>query len=974
MQQIGIPTEPPPCNLRTEMTYQNRLRCVLSLASLWFVSGLSAQETSDADISDDDVIELSPFTVDSAADKGYRATNSISGSRLNTAIKDIPMPIEVITEEFLKDVGAKDLRESLKYSAGILLSSQNDSGQQNSFVNAGGVHSTEGATAAKTQTSIKLRGFVTDSVLRDGFRRQHSTDSANIGRVEVVRGPAALLYGIGNFGGIVNYMPKAPLDEDRLETIVGFGSNGFLRGAVDYNESFNGNEKLGFRLSLAAQEAGNETELFDSEHFFIAPILQYKPFDGTTLTFDFEYGEDERSGIGFQSVRARADVPADQQDRLERAGFLEFPGEERRTFRWSGPDTYLSTKSYNTLVKLEQRITDDLYFLAGINKSMARFGGLDVGGALQTGVGPASLRDSVTVVPLSPDDNAFSAGTVDDAIFQYAWNSFYEKTNREQVRAELNYNVDTFRDSKWFGMTHNFLVGRSEEYSDKKGFTNATESGVSNYKNPTDSSYVRFGVQGDGSPDVGMNRVANTRNEAWNQGTYAVYQGTWLDDRVTVVAGKRRDRNDNHVVTVGIENPASSSDVARNAQSKDTSQLGISVKLTREISLFALEADGLVPNFEGLRDGNGRPIDATLAKSKELGVKVDLFNGKLSGTISAFTIERTGTPHHYWWSPAPAKNQFDASKDVIYLVQGANPEVGQADWSAAQQNAVAEWTAAKGSGAAYQQDGKWYLNASNAAGAAYMDKVYANVSAGQGWPGWYFDIDDPNVNIATMDRAAPDRGTYQAWSSGDDESRGWDAQLLFTPTERIQLFMTYSHLEREVLNVGQFPEHPAGATDRWANWYFPDGAWGLSGFSLDDAYGNAYDSSTWLGAGYLDGGADDDTPKHAASFWSSYSFVEDGAFGGLVVGLGGQYESERAFISARTDGSGQKQVDANGNSIELYTDPRFSFDAMIQYNFDWKGRESRVQLNVTNLLNDKDQYGLGFAPGMSARLEWGVIF
>ena len=94
----------------------------------------------------------------------------------------------------------------------------------------------------------------------------------------------------------------------------------------------------------------------------------------------------------------------------------------------------------------------------------------------------------------------------------------------------------------------------------------------------------------------------------------------------------------------------------------------------------------------------------------------------------------------------------------------------------------------------------------------------------------------------------------------------------------------------------------------------------------------------------------------------------------MAFGIGGQYESERAFISARTDGSGQKQVDANGNSIELYTDPRFSLDAMVRYNFDWNGRESRVQLNVTNLLDDKDQYGLGFASGISARIEFGVIF
>jgi len=71
-----------------------------------------------------EVVELSPFQVDASKDRGYRATNSISGSRLNTAIKDIPMPIEVITEEFVRDTGSKDLRESLRYSAGIVVGAE----------------------------------------------------------------------------------------------------------------------------------------------------------------------------------------------------------------------------------------------------------------------------------------------------------------------------------------------------------------------------------------------------------------------------------------------------------------------------------------------------------------------------------------------------------------------------------------------------------------------------------------------------------------------------------------------------------------------------------------------------------------------------------------------------------------------------------------------------------------------------------
>ncbi len=415
----------------------------------------------------------------------------------------------------------------------------------------------------------------------------------------------------------------------------------------------------------------------------------------------------------------------------------------------------------------------------------------------------------------------------------------------------MNYQFDLFKGrSKWLEMNHSFLVGRSNESFDKNLNTDRTRPGTSNYRSPNDASYIRFGKQGDGSADAAMVRISDTTNLAWNQGTYGVYQGRFADERITVIAGTRRDRNANHVITRDRITPSASSDIDRDPQRKNTAQYGVSLKVLPSLSVFALESEGIVPNFEGLRDGNGRPIDATIAKSNEVGVKIDFFDGRLSGTISKFKIERTGTPYFYWWAPAPAKKQFDPNKPITYLVEGANPLPGQADYSTAQLNALSQWNAAVAAGAAYQRDGKWYLNASNAAGAAYMDKVYANVGAGQGWPGWFFNIDDPNVNIATMDRASPDRGTYQAWTSGDDESEGWDAQILWAPSNNLQVIATFSQLERRTVNVGSFPKYPY-AQDRWANWYFPDGAWGLSGYSLAQAYADPTDTSTWQGAGYL---------------------------------------------------------------------------------------------------------------------------
>src|SRR5690606_38440287 len=114
-------------------------------------SSVVSTETTNSE--DDDVVVLSPFSVRTDKDKGYLATNSISGSRLNTAIKEIPMPIEVITEKFVRDTGSTDLRQSLRYSAGILLQSQNDQGTPGgAYQGPGSVNNPEGATANKTQT------------------------------------------------------------------------------------------------------------------------------------------------------------------------------------------------------------------------------------------------------------------------------------------------------------------------------------------------------------------------------------------------------------------------------------------------------------------------------------------------------------------------------------------------------------------------------------------------------------------------------------------------------------------------------------------------------------------------------------------------------------------------------------------------------------------------------------------------------
>ncbi|MGH7944354.1 MAG: hypothetical protein ACREH8_11615 [Opitutaceae bacterium] len=64
-------------------------------------------------------VELSPFVVDDTKDVGYLATNTLAGSRFNTALKDTPATISVMTSEFLSDIGATQIEEALQYAVNI---------------------------------------------------------------------------------------------------------------------------------------------------------------------------------------------------------------------------------------------------------------------------------------------------------------------------------------------------------------------------------------------------------------------------------------------------------------------------------------------------------------------------------------------------------------------------------------------------------------------------------------------------------------------------------------------------------------------------------------------------------------------------------------------------------------------------------------------------------------------------------------
>ncbi len=220
------------------MNHPQSTAVILALASV-FAPTSRAAETPDATKNEkpkETVIELSPFTVSAGTDRGYQATSTLAGSRLNTPLRDVGAPVSVLTRDFFTDMGATDAASVLAFTASMEVS-----GVQGNFAGGG---LTGGAqhfdvTAERTtpqSSGQRVRGLARASITRGFFLTDIPFDSFNTDRVTISRGPNALLFGIGEVGGIIdNSVKPAETYGNFGEATVRAGLRSSHRENVDFN-------------------------------------------------------------------------------------------------------------------------------------------------------------------------------------------------------------------------------------------------------------------------------------------------------------------------------------------------------------------------------------------------------------------------------------------------------------------------------------------------------------------------------------------------------------------------------------------------------------------------------------------------------------------------------------------------------------------------------------------------------------------
>lgn len=235
----------------------------------------SAQETaamSDVDTDEEATVTLSPFEVSAASDQGYLATQTLSGGRTKTNLADLANQVEVFTPQFLDDWDLKTVDQALTYSTNVEGSEE--------FTDANNARYSTG-----TSTFGRIRGLGSGTSAtgsRNFFVTNNRMDGYNIQRVEIASGPNAILFGLGNPGGIISTQIKQArvTGRDRGNLELRLDSEGSFSANLDYNKILL-KKVLALRLAATHQdlETSRKPNYYQDDRLYLTGTL--RPFGGT---------------------------------------------------------------------------------------------------------------------------------------------------------------------------------------------------------------------------------------------------------------------------------------------------------------------------------------------------------------------------------------------------------------------------------------------------------------------------------------------------------------------------------------------------------------------------------------------------------------------------------------------------------------------------------------------------------------------
>ncbi len=540
-----------------------------------------------------EVVKLSAFTVTEQSDRGYSATQAIGATRTAQAIKDIAQTVLVVNQALLEDIGAGEQIEALKYISGV--SQESNSGD-----------------------NFTLRGYSLGSAYADGMpdnQRQQNVGSEPFmfERLEVFKGPSAIVYGSHSPGGVVNRVRKAAdLSRPSGGTIgATLGNYGQMRADLDYMS------RLGDNFAYRIVGIWRDEDLFKgtpvrfayAKRWNLNPSIVWRINERAQLKMVGEIMWEDHFkhwGDAFALRPFGKDGPTTFSTGLlprqwtisDSSGYNHNNKHGLTTSLELQPADRWSLRLLNTVSKWDHETND--WVPNGINadnRTMPR-------------------RHRLTI------NDDFLTATAIDTVF-----GFDTGPVKHQVVALAQYNRG-HDEEVWVQDTNllNIDVLAPNYYQSVTG-------GTGRFINPNPKLNVAL------DPAVidtfitpRLDRANTSRSHLWSLS--AQDQMKFFQDRLQVVGGVRYDNSagqtDNRLTEVEGTN---------NRSSNLTYKFGTVFEVISGLNVYYNYSETFAPNFGTQPDGTTfKPREGII---NEVGVKSSLWNGKLSGTLAVFKLEQT---------------------------------------------------------------------------------------------------------------------------------------------------------------------------------------------------------------------------------------------------------------------------------------------------------------------------------------------
>ena len=526
----------------------------------------------------EEIIELSPFSVSTTAGGRYQATDATSGTRVRVPLLDSTQSISVVTHDMIDDIGAGRILDAAKYVSGITES-----------------------TIPNAQDRTTVRGFQSDGATIDGFNyfTYNNLDPVVVDRIEVVKGPNAILAPQGVPGGTINNVSKRPTFTNRGYVSGQVGRYDANRAEVDDNRVLI-DGKLAVRFVGAEQRSENIAPGNFKRSTTAMPMFTYRFSPATELTVQavlFNSWGGAYGGlpidptVGTNDKAKLVDGISKDLDLYTRMAARHSSGQYYRMFFTAG-------------------LTDNLSMRVAINAS--HFEGSSVGISIGVPVG------GLLVTPNPQTGYQVWNGVVNnDPNFPRSGSTTFQSRTAYNVQNDYVYDVkfDKFKSTT--------VAGFGVDYLRNPIHANLFTMPSFAIKNFTAQPYTYTGA-------MNLDQVVYSRA----QQIYINESLSFLDDMVKVNAGLAHSDYKNYVnnlYTVGYG-------TASNAPSVNLPAFGIVFKPIKTVSLFAgasRQSTALSPSTT-----SALPASNQTSKQWEVGARAQLLDQRLFASLTYFDIKQ----------------------------------------------------------------------------------------------------------------------------------------------------------------------------------------------------------------------------------------------------------------------------------------------------------------------------------------------